>query len=87
MRRRCLGLRLKLLCPKCGENTTVSQTWGKPETNTIVRRRTCLACNYIFKTVEIPFIPPPVLSRNAKRRRDKLYSRSRREQQRAKSNA
>jgi hypothetical protein len=62
---------MKLLCPRCGHNTTVRQTWGGERSkhiklhllhmleNTIMRRRRCLNCKFIFRTVELPLAPTP----------------------------
>lgn len=40
-----------MTCPKCNEKTRTLET--RPEDDSIVRRRECVACLYRFSTIEI----------------------------------
>lgn len=40
-----------MTCPKCGEDTKVIDS--RSETDSIMRIRKCVACDYRFKTIEL----------------------------------
>ena len=41
-----------MICPKCGEKTTVVDNSFNPGTNELSRRRRCKVCNHEFFTIE-----------------------------------
>ena len=74
---------MKLLCPRCGHDTVVRQTWGATRTqNVVTRRRRCVSCNYRFSTVEMIVAPSPPITAEALRERNRLKQQRKRKRAR-----